>query len=374
MYISTRGNSVPISASQAILQGMVPEGGLFVSDVIPELSTDEVKELVLAEYQETAKNLFSYFLDDYSQEEISECVEKAYNEEKFNSSKIAPLHSLSNDVHILELWHGPTLAFKDVALQIMPQFLVKAIEKSGQKQDVVILVATSGDTGKAALEGFKNVDGIQIIVLFPHGKVSEIQKLQMVTTNGKNTHVVAAHGNFDDCQTAAKNIFGDDDFNREISDLGYVFSSANSINWGRLLPQVVYYFTSYGELVKQGKIQFGDKVNFVVPTGNFGNILAAYYAYRMGLPVNRLICASNDNNVLTDFFESGVYNRKRSFIQTITPSMDILVSSNLERFLFEMNGHDGALIAQWMQELQQNGSFDIGSELNDKIQSILFAG
>lgn len=374
MYISTRGNSAPVTASQAILQGMVPEGGLFVSDTIPQLSIDEVKEIVSGSYQDAAKKVFSYFLNDYSAEQIAECVEKAYNAERFDSEKIAPLHSLSDDAHILELWHGPTLAFKDVALQIMPHFLVKAIEKSGQEQDVVILVATSGDTGKAALEGFKNVEGVQIIVLYPHGKVSEIQKLQMVTTNGNNTHVVAVEGNFDDCQTAVKNIFTDDSFNEKISELGYVFSSANSINWGRLLPQVVYYFTSYGELVKKGKIQFGDQVNFVVPTGNFGNILAAYYAYRMGLPVNKLICASNDNNVLTDFFESGIYNRNRNFIQTITPSMDILISSNLERFLFEMNGHNGELISEWMKQLQQQGSFDIGADLKEKIEGILYAG
>ncbi|MFZ7102636.1 MAG: threonine synthase [Peptococcaceae bacterium] len=374
MYISTRGNYQKVTAAEAIKMGMVPPGGLFVPESIPRIRESRLAEMVGQEYQEIAKRIISLFLDDYSKSEIDECVTKAYNLDNFDHEDMAPLHKLDESTYILELWHGPTAAFKDMALQIMPYFLSLAIEKVGSQKEVVILVATSGDTGKAALEGFKDVPGIKIIVFFPYQGVSKVQELQMATTDGDNTYVVAVEGNFDDCQSAVKDIFASTQFKAVLDERGYALSSANSINWGRLLPQIVYYFASYLKLVTDGEIKLGEKVNFVVPTGNFGNILAGWYAYKMGLPVNKFICASNENKVLTDFFRTGTYNRKRDFKQTNSPSMDILISSNLERFLFEITGHDADKIRQWMDELNSAGQFTVNPETKEAIAEILAGG
>ncbi|MDP4094106.1 MAG: threonine synthase, partial [Bacillota bacterium] len=315
-----------------------------------------------------------YFLDDYTDEEISDCVRSAYNTSKFDSVDIAPLYKLSENVHVLELWHGPTCAFKDMALQILLHFLTKAVKKTGEKSEIVILVATSGDTGKAALEGFKDVGGTKIIVFFPEEGVSAIQKMQMVTQEGGNVYSLGVEGNFDDAQNGVKAIFADAEVNSELEQKGYKFSSANSINWGRLVPQIVYYFSAYAELVKTGEIKAGEPINFVVPTGNFGNILAAYYACQMGLPVNRLICASNDNNVLTDFINTGTYDKNREFKKTISPSMDILISSNLERLLFEMTGHNSQLVSEWMNRLKKDGRYTVDADCKKKISKLFWAG
>ena len=373
MYISTRGNFDKVKASQAIKLGMVPNGGLFVPEIIPEINMEELYQINDNLYQETAKSILKLFLDDYSEEEINECVNNAYNEDNFAHPAMAPVVKLKEGTYILELWYGPTAAFKDMALQIMPCFLSKAIKKVNSEKEVVILVATSGDTGKAALEGFKNVPGIKIIVFFPRDGVSKVQELQMTTTDGNNTYVVAVKGNFDDCQSAVKEIFADSSFKEILENRGYELSSANSINWGRLLPQIVYYFTAYLELVREKEITPGEKVNFIVPTGNFGNILAGWYA-KMGLPVNRMICASNENKVLTDFFLTGEYDSNRNFKQTNSPSMDILISSNLERFLFEVTGHDAQKINKWMTDLKTNGKFIIDQETKEAIEETLTGG
>ena len=373
-YISTRGNFHKAESAEAIKLGMVPPGGLFVPEEIPVIHREEFGSLIGRSYREVARRILSLYLTDYTADEIDDCINKAYNSDNFDHPDMAPLHQLADGTYILELWHGPTAAFKDMALQIMPHFLSRAIKKVGVNREVVILVATSGDTGKAALEGFKNVPGIKIIVFYPYGGVSKIQELQMTTTDGDNTYAVAVRGNFDDCQNAVKEIFGDVGFNGMLADRGYELSSANSINWGRLLPQIVYYFWAYFDLADKDGIVPGEKINFVVPTGNFGNILAAYYAYRMGLPVNRLICASNKNKVLTDFFNTGIYDRNREFIKTNSPSMDILISSNLERFLFEVNGHDAGRISSWLGQLASEGRFIVDPETKGKIDDILAAG
>jgi threonine synthase len=373
-YISTRGNFGQVESAEAIKLGMVPRGGLFVPEGIPIISQNELKDMVGHSYQEVAEKIISLFLTDYSADEINDCIVNAYNTNSFDHPDMAPLYKLDDISYVLELWHGPTAAFKDMALQIMPYFLAKAIKKTGAQKEIVILVATSGDTGKAALEGFKDVSGIKIIVFYPHAGVSKVQELQMSTTDGNNTYVVAVKGNFDDCQNAVKEIFGDSGYNDFLAAKGFELSSANSINWGRLLPQIVYYFWSYLNLVDKKAITFGDKINFVIPTGNFGNILAAYYAVRMGLPVNKLICASNENKVLTDFFHSGTYDRKREFIKTTSPSMDILISSNLERFLFEITGHDANKLNEWMNSLSTEGIFNVDRLTLEKMSEILVAG
>lgn len=374
MYISTRSNFNKVLASEAIKMGMVPTGGLFVPEVIPALKDAEINNFSNKTYSEITESIFSLYLDDYSLEEIRGCIDRAYNQNNFDHKELAPLHKLNDHTFILELWHGPTAAFKDMALQMLPQLLSLAIKKTGVDKEIVILVATSGDTGKAALEGFKNVEGTKIIAFYPNGGVSKIQEVQMNTTEGKNTYVVGVDGNFDDCQTAVKKIFADNSFKELLATKGFELSSANSINWGRLLPQVVYYFKAYSELLKTDKIKEGEKINFVVPTGNFGNILAGWYAYKMGLPVNKFICASNENKVLTDFFKTGVYDREREFKKTNSPSMDILVSSNLERFLFEITGHDGEKISKWMNDLNTKGSFEIDKETKEKIDEIMLGG
>ena len=372
-YISTRGNSEFVTSAEAIKLGMVPAGGLFVPENIPSIDKNFLTASADWDYNTLSNEILNMFLTDYTREELQECVALAYNTSNFDRADIAPLVKVE-DSYILELWHGPTAAFKDMALQILPQFLVKAIKKTGTDKEVVILVATSGDTGKAALEGFKNVPGTKIICFYPHNGVSKIQELQMTTTDGENTYVVAVNGNFDDCQTAVKNIFGDKLFAERAFASGYELSSANSINWGRLVPQIIYYFWTYAELLRNKDLNVGDKINLVVPTGNFGNILAAYYAYKMGLPVNRFICASNNNNVLTDFLASGVYDKRRTFHQTLSPSMDIIISSNLERFLFEITGHNEKLVSNWLNELQNNGFYEIDSNTKEKITSIMEGG
>jgi threonine synthase len=355
-YLSTRNNHPPISASMAIKLGMVPAGGLFVPESVPKVTqfpkpTDA--------YQTVAKRMIAPFLPDFSERDLDRCIASAYTPETFDTPNVVDLVPLDASRSIMELWHGPTAAFKDVALQIMPHFLEYAKKNIGDPSHTLILVATSGDTGKAALEGFKNCDGISIIVFYPYRGVSKVQELQMSTTDGSNTFVVAVKGNFDDCQTGVKRLLGDCSLRDKFGKRGFEFSSANSINWGRLCPQIVYYWTSYLSLVNQKKIKSGDPVDFCVPTGNFGNILAGYYAWRMGLPVGKLICASNKNNVLADFFTSGTYDSKRTFYRTMSPSMDILISSNLERFLFEVTGHDATAVTAWSRSLAENGAFAV---------------
>lgn len=374
MYISTRNNYAKVSAAQAIKLGMVPDGGLFVPEKVPRLTVQEIQDLQGLTYQEIAEKILALYLKDYSVEEIRDSIANAYDSRQFSDRAIAPVRKINARTFVMELWHGPTAAFKDMALQVMPYLLSHAIKKTGSKKETVILVATSGDTGKAALEGFKNVPGIKIIVFYPHKGVSKVQELQMTTTDGANTYVVAVEGNFDDCQNAVKEIFGNTGFKQLLDEKGYELSSANSINWGRLLPQIVYYFHAYADLLNKGEIVPQEKINFVVPTGNFGNILAGWYAAEMGLPINKLICASNENNVLSDFFASGVYDRQRPFIQTISPSMDILISSNLERFLYEITGHNGEKIAGWMKALGSEGKFTVETESMQKINGIIAAG
>lgn len=373
-YISTRENYRKVSAAEAVKLGMVPTEGLFVPETIPVISGEKLASMVEYTYGQLAKEILGYFLTDYSQEEIEECVDRAYHREIFDNPEIVPIHKLEDGSFIMELWHGPTAAFKDIALQIMPHFLSKAIKKLEAKRDTVILVATSGDTGKAALEGFKNVEGIKIIVFYPFGGVSRVQEQQMTTTEGSNTYVVSLKGNFDDCQNAVKEVFSDPEFNNHLHIKGYELSSANSINWGRLVPQIVYYFWAYLNLLKRKEIKESEKINFCIPTGNFGNILAGYYAYLMGLPVKRFICASNENKVLTDFMNTGNYDRRRDFKKTNSPSMDILISSNLERFLFEIADHGGDKVKLWFEELQSSGYFQSDSSTRDKIEGIMEGG
>lgn len=373
-YESTRGGMKSTSSAEAIKRGIAPDGGLFVPESISGITLDGISQLVNMSYQERAISILKYFLDDYTDTEITESVLKAYTESKFGCPEIAPIYRLNENIYILELWHGPTCAFKDMALQILPHLLVKAVKKTGETNEIVILVATSGDTGKAALEGFRDVEGTRVIVFYPRDGVSEVQRMQMVTQEGKNVKSIGVEGNFDDAQNGVKAIFTDTSLNEMMDEKKFKFSSANSINWGRLVPQIVYYFSSYADLVKTGDINAGDKVNFVVPTGNFGNILAAYYAVEMGLPVNKLICASNDNNVLTDFINTGVYDRNREFKKTISPSMDILISSNLERLLFEMTNHNADFINSWMNTLKREGIYTVDQDTKKKISKVFWAG
>ncbi|MTI80970.1 MAG: threonine synthase [Firmicutes bacterium] len=372
-YLSTRGQVQPVQSAQAIKQGIAPDGGLFVPESFVNLSQDKLRQLVDCDYQELASEILGGYLTDYTAEEIKDCITGAYNSDSFNHSDIAPVHSINDDLHVLELWHGPTCAFKDMALQLLPHLMSLAVSKTGEKNQVVILVATSGDTGKAALEGFKDVSGTSIIVFFPEDGVSQVQKLQMLTQQGGNVSVVAVKGNFDDAQNGVKQVFADAEFNKELQQRHYRLSSANSINWGRLVPQIVYYFSSYLKLVKEDQLSIGKPVNFVVPTGNFGNILAGYYAKQMGLPINRLICAANPNNVLTDFINTGVYNRSRDLLKTISPSMDILISSNLERLLFELTGRDTAKVRSWMGELKGQGRYEVDSAVKEKVQAYFWS-
>ncbi|MGI6123669.1 MAG: threonine synthase [Acetivibrionales bacterium] len=374
IYESTRGGKEGITSAEAIKRGIAPNGGLYVPQQIKELTLEKITDLVNMSYSQRAVSILKLFLDDYTEEELTDCVNKAYNTTSFSNSDIASVKSINDSMHILELWHGPTCAFKDMALQILPHFLVKAMEKTGEKSEVVILVATSGDTGKAALEGFADVDGTQIMVFYPVDGVSEVQKYQMITQTGKNVNVFGVKGNFDDTQSGVKKIFTDQDLKKEMEARGLKFSSANSINWGRLVPQIVYYFSAYADLIKLNRIKAGDKINFVVPTGNFGNILAGFYAKLMGLPVNKFICASNDNNILTDFIRTGSYDKRREFVKTVSPSMDILISSNLERLLYELTEHDDKEVSQWMNQLNEFGHYKIGKNILNEIHKHFWAG
>ena len=363
LYKSTRGNGETVTASQAILKGLSEDGGLFVPVSIPKLDIP-LEKLADMTYQETAYEVMSRFLTDYTEEELKNCIARAYDS-KFDTEEIAPLHKTADGVYFLELFHGATIAFKDMALSILPHLMTTAAKKNGVKNEIVILTATSGDTGKAAMAGFADVPGTKIIVFYPKHGVSPIQEKQMVTQKGNNTYVVGITGNFDDAQSAVKKMFNDQAMADELQEAGYQFSSANSINIGRLVPQIVYYVYAYGRLLKSGEINSGDRINITVPTGNFGNILAAYYAKLMGLPVNRLICASNENKVLFDFFRTGTYDRKRDFILTSSPSMDILISSNLERLIYRLTGEDSQKCRGLMEALSSGGEYTITEEMKE---------
>lgn len=356
LYQSTRDASNIVSASQAILQGLAADGGLFTPTTFPSVQLD-FSQLATASYQEVAKLILSAFLDDFTESELDHCIQAAYGD-SFDTPVIAPLVQVGDQYH-LELFHGSTIAFKDMALSILPHLLTTAAKKEGVEQKIVILTATSGDTGKAAMAGFANVPGTDIIVFYPKDGVSKIQELQMTTQVGDNTHVVAIDGNFDDAQTDVKRMFNDPELRERLAETGYQFSSANSMNIGRLVPQVVYYIYAYAQLVATGAVTAGQEVNFTVPTGNFGNILAAYYAKELGLPVGKLICASNENKVLTDFFATGRYDKKRAFKVTTSPSMDILVSSNLERLIFHLLGNDAVKTKELMDALAKDGVYDL---------------
>ena len=377
-YTSTRSKIRPISSAQAILKGLAADGGLFVPEKIPKVKLEEVDALKEKTYEQISAWLLGKYLTDYTPDELGECTELAYN--WFDVSARVPVAILIQDpknpvapVGNMELWHGPTSAFKDVALQMLPHLMRMALKKVGETKEILILVATSGDTGKAALAGFADVPQTKVMVFYPDGGVSKIQRLQMITQAGKNVNVTAVRGNFDDAQTGVKKIFSDKKIRSRLDKLGVKLSSANSINWGRLVPQIAYYFSGYVELIKANQIQLGDKIIISVPTGNFGNILAAYYALRMGLPVKKLICASNMNNVLTEFFATGTYNRNRNFYKTITPSMDILISSNLERLLYHESGGDFKLVNQYMSELNINGRYKIDKALKARLDKIFHA-
>lgn len=373
VYKSTRDSGVAVSAAQAISQGISKDGGLFVPAEFPSITSDDLQLLAGCGYVERASFVLSRFLTDFSAEEIDACTKAAYTADKFGSADTAPLHALGNDVHVLELWHGPTCAFKDMALQILPHLMRVSAEKKAGGKKIVILVATSGDTGKAALEGFKDADNTEILVFYPEDGVSRMQKLQMTTQEGKNVAVCAIRGNFDDAQTGVKTIFGDKAMAQKLEDSHMMFSSANSINWGRLVPQIVYYISAYCDLLKTGGVKMGEAVNVVVPTGNFGNILAAYYARKMGLPIAKLVCASNTNRVLTDFIRTGVYDRNREFHTTTSPSMDILISSNLERLLYDLSGCDDGEIRRLMKELAETGRYEVSPAMKAKIQELFAA-
>lgn len=373
-YRSTRNSGVNVTSAQAIAQGISQDGGLFVPSEIPSVSLDEIKALGEKTYAERALFVFSKFLTDYTEAEIRYCVDGAYNTKNFDTENIAELAHLFDGTYMLELWHGPTCAFKDMALQILPYLLTTATKKINLNKKVVILVATSGDTGKAALEGFKDVDGTEILVFYPEDGVSAMQKKQMTTQEGENVGVCAIKGNFDDAQNGVKAIFTNPEIAGKLADNGMMFSSANSINWGRLAPQIIYYVSSYAQLVADGEIELGDKINIVVPTGNFGNILAGYYAKHMGVPVNKLICASNANNVLTDFIKTGIYDRNRPFHTTISPSMDILISSNLERLLYHLCGSDDAQIREWFGKLAETGRYEVTDDVKKALADEFYAG
>ncbi len=371
-YVSTRNAALKISAAEAIARGLSPDGGLFVPETLPKVSADMLRSLGCMDYPQRAAAIMGLFLEDYSAEELKEYTEAAYSAERFGSQP-APLHQVDDATAYLELWHGPTCAFKDMALQVMPHLLRAALVKTGEKKQVCILVATSGDTGKAALEGFRDVAGTKIFVFYPSDGVSDVQKLQMRTQQGANVGVCAVRGNFDDAQSGVKAIFGDEEMRRKLADAGYFFSSANSINWGRLLPQVVYYFSAYCDAVNQGMLAFGEPIDFCVPTGNFGDILAGYFAKVLGLPIGKLICASNANNVLTDFLRTGVYNKRRPFIKTTSPSMDILVSSNLERMLYLAGGGDTAAVAGWMEDFKIKGEYRVSGKALENLRDTYYA-
>ena len=363
-YKSTRDDSVKVTASQAILKGLAPDGGLFVPESIPSFDKS-LEELSKMSYKEEAYEVMKLMLDDFTEEELKACIDKAYDE-KFDTDVIAPLVK-ADGAYYLELFHGATIAFKDMALSILPHLLITSAKKNDVHNEIVILTATSGDTGKAALAGFADVKGTRIIVFYPKNGVSPIQEKQMVTQKGDNTYVIGIKGNFDDAQTGVKKIFGDKELEKEMAEAGFQFSSANSINIGRLVPQIVYYVYAYTRLLADGEIKAGDKINAVVPTGNFGNILAAFYAKNMGLPINKLICASNENKVLYDFFTTGEYDRNREFVLTTSPSMDILISSNLERLIYRIAGNSAKKNSELMESLKNTGKYEITPEMKAQL-------
>ena len=377
-YKSTRSDAGFVSASEAICKGIAEDGGLFVPDHLPKYSYEELCQMKNLDYIGRAERILSDFLPDFTKEEIKECLSAAYASDKFGGSNPAPLsleQNGSKNMYFLELWHGPTSAFKDMALQLLPHLLTKSMKKQCPSKEAVILVATSGDTGKAALEGFKDVDGTKMIVFYPQNGVSPMQKLQMETQEGENVEVCGVSGNFDDAQTGVKKIFTDLELGQRLKEHDMLFSSANSINWGRLLPQIVYYFSSYCDLMNSGEIDYeGEKINIVVPTGNFGNILAAYYAKEMGLPVKKLICASNSNHVLTDFLKTGTYDRNREFYLTISPSMDILISSNLERLLYHLTGQDNNRVRAYMKSLSETGRYTVEEDVRKHLDELFYSG
>ncbi len=371
-YCSTRNSKQTISSAEAILNGISSEGGLVVPKKFPKVSKKDILKIVEMSYAERAKWILSLFFTDFSDEELSYCAEKAYGENVFEEGEPAPLTSLSDGRYMLELWHGPTAAFKDMALSVLPHLMTLSAKKLGCNSEIVILTATSGDTGKAALAGFANVPGVKIFVFYPHKGVSEIQMKQMITQEANNAQVAAVYENFDGAQTAVKELFVSRDLRAKLKENGYIFSSANSINLGRLIPQVVYYFSAYADLLKADEIKLGEKINITVPTGNFGNILAAYYVKRMGLPIGKLICASNINNILTDFINTSVYDRNRPFYRSSSPSMDILVSSNLERLLYHLE-NDAEKIVALYREFAETGRFSISEKTHKKVADLFFA-
>lgn len=364
LYKSTRSKSEPVTASAAILKGLAADGGLFVPDQIPKLALS-VEQLSDMSYQETAYEVMKLFLTDFTEEELKNCIAAAYDS-KFDTEQIAPLRE-ADGAYYLELFHGKTIAFKDMALSILPHLMLTAAKKNQVNNEIVILTATSGDTGKAALAGFADVKGTRIIVFYPKNGVSPVQEKQMVTQKGDNTYVVGIHGNFDDAQTGVKKLFADKELSALMEEKGFQFSSANSINIGRLVPQIVYYVYAYAKLYAQGKIKAGERINVVVPTGNFGNILAAFYAKNMGLPIAKLICASNENKVLYDFFRTGEYNRNREFVLTSSPSMDILISSNLERLIYRIAGEDAGQNAELMKQLSGEGRYSLTPQMEEQL-------
>lgn len=373
-YQSTRDKNISISAAEAIAQGLSRDGGLFVPENIPQLQKGALQNLAAMSYTERAVFIMKMYLDDFTDAELGDFAGKAYSIKGFDHPDVAPLLKIDDNTSFLELWHGPTCAFKDIALQMLPHFLSASLKKTGEKKDVCILVATSGDTGKAALEGFCDVPRTKIMVFYPEDGVSDVQKLQMTTQSGSNVGVSAVSGNFDDAQAGVKAIFSDEKMREKLSENGYFLSSANSINWGRLLPQIVYYISAYCDMLKSGDVAEGERINFCVPTGNFGNILAGFYAKKMGLPIAKLICASNCNDVLTEFIETGVYNKNRAFYTTISPSMDILVSSNLERLLFELSKKDDELVSRCMNALSNDGVYKVPDDIMHSVREDFCCG
>ncbi len=371
-YISTRGQRGAVNSSTAIAQGISSDGGLFVPQEIPRIAATQLLDFKNMSYQDTAKSILSMYLDDFTDEEISDAVDSAYK--SFDKKEIVPVVEIKENLFSAELWHGPTSAFKDVALQLLPRIMTVAAKKNYYKEKILILTATSGDTGKAALAGFKDVPDTKVVVYYPHGGVSDIQYLQMATQEGENTEVIAVKGNFDDTQTGVKQIFTDEAIINKVYNKGYRFSSANSINLGRLLPQIVYYFTSYVKVLSDKEIESGEYVDFVVPTGNFGNILAGFYAKRMGLPIGKLICASNSNNILYDFLSTGEYDTRREFKKTSSPSMDIIISSNFERLLHEMSKGDSEFVSKLQKDLVEKGHYKVSDTFLYKIKKTFEGG
>lgn len=373
-YLSTRDKTVRLSAAEAVKMGLSRDGGLLTPETIPVLDAAFLQALIPASYPVRAAKIMSLYLDGYSEDELLSFAESAYGPDRFDTPAAAPLRKVDDTTYCLELWHGPTSAFKDMALQMLPRLLSAALEKTGEDKTACILVATSGDTGKAAMEGFADVPRTSIMVFYPRDGVSEIQEAQMVTQEGNNVGVCAVVGNFDDAQAGVKRIFSDADIRQTLWDRGCFLSSANSINWGRILPQIVYYISAYCDLLRDGVVSMGQRVNFCVPTGNFGDILAAYYAKRMGLPVGKLICASNRNNILTDFLRTGVYDRNRAFYTTMSPSMDILVSSNLERLLYDLSGENDAEVRAYMDALSKEGKYTVSDAIRAALGDLYWGG